>query len=94
MPKRKVKHLMELTGIDSRGAAIAYIKQALREINISHETHVRADTIDITQDKRIYNFPDSALKITDIRVKNHMNSKGEYRSIPRLMYEPHIKDED
>lgn len=94
MPRRKVKHLMERIGLTSTGQAIAYIKEALREINMSHETHIRNEKIDITKDQRLYTFPSEALKVTDIRVKNHMNSKDEYRSISRLVYEPSIKDED
>ena len=32
------------------------------------------------------------VKMIDIRVKNHLNSKDEYRSIPRMIYQPRIKD--
>ena len=85
---------MERVGLSATGQAIAYIKEALREINMSHETHIRKETINITKNKRMYKFPSEALKVTDIQVKNHMNSDGEYRSIPRLIYEPHIKDDD
>ena len=30
----------------------------------------------------------------DIRVKNHLNSKDEYRSIPRMIHKPVVKDAD
>jgi hypothetical protein len=58
------------------------------------ETHTRVETFDITEDKRFYPLPNEMIKMIDIRVKNHLNSKDEYRSIPRLLYKPTIKDSD
>jgi hypothetical protein len=92
--RRKIKHLMERAGIAKTGMAIAYIKEGLREINLLHETHLKNEKIDITQDQRFYTIPNEAIKVTDIKIKNHLNSKGDYRSIPRLIYEPHIEDGD
>ena len=37
-------------------------------------------------------MPNEVIKVIDITVKNHLNSKDEYRSIPRMIYEPGIKD--
>ena len=34
------------------------------------------------------------IKLIDIRMKNHLNEKDEYRSIPRMLYQPLIKDAD
>ena len=34
------------------------------------------------------------VKMIDIRVKNHLNSKDEYRTIPRMIYKPTVKDAD
>tara|TARA_R100000808_G_C2148221_1_gene156343 strand:+ start:1951 stop:2232 length:282 start_codon:yes stop_codon:yes gene_type:complete len=90
----KVKELMERCGIVDTGRAIAYIKDGLEEINILAETHLDTERIDITANKRFYDFPVDMLKLTDVRIKNHLNSKDEYRSIPRLIYKPIIKDED
>ena len=90
----KVQELMERTGITETGRAIAWIKDALREINMIHETHIENTNIDVTEDQRNYSIPNQAVKLLDVRVKNHMNSKDEYRSIPRLIYEPGIKDND
>lgn len=56
------------------------------------ETHTRNEKIDITAAKRFYEFPNEAVKIIDVKVKNHLNSKDQYRSIPRLIYEPSIED--
>ena len=90
----KVKELMERVGIRQTGRAIAYIKDALEEINKITETVFTNEKLDITEDKRFYDIPNEALKILDVRCKNHLNDKDEYRSISRLIHEPPIKDAD
>ena len=90
----KVLELMERTGITVAGRAISFIKDGLREMNLDYETHIRNENIDITKDQRNYIIPNEIVKVLDIRVKNHLNSQDQYRSIPRLIYEPRIKDND
>ena len=92
----KVKELIERVGADSlpTGRAISYIKDGLEEINTISETHVTTERIDIVSGQRFYEFPNEMIKVLDIRAKNHLNSKGEYRSIPRLLSEPLTKDSD
>lgn len=90
----KVKEIMERIGITETGRAIAYIKDALEEMNTMSETHMKTQRIDLKKDKRFYDIPSDAIQIKDIRAKNHLNSKDEYRSIPRLIYKPNIKDAD
>ena len=90
----KVQELMERAGIKETGRAIAYIKDALEEINTIAETHVKTERINISQNKRFYDLPNDAIQIKEIRCKNHLNSKDEYRSIPRLIYKPTIQDGD
>lgn len=85
---------MERLGVSETGKVIAYVKDALVEINKIAETHVTADKQNIEKDKRFYKFPNNAIKILDIRCKNQLNDKDEYRSIPRLIHEPPIKDAD
>mgnify|MGYP003143430234 CR=1 FL=1 len=92
--KMKVKEIMERVGITETGRATAYIKDALEEINSICETHLNTQQINIETNKRFYDLPFDALQIKEIRCKNHLNSKGEYRSIPRLIYKPIIKDSD
>jgi len=86
--------MMERTGVNSLGRMLAYIKDGLEEINILAETHVKTEKFDITKDQRLYNMPGDMVKITDIRCKNHRNSKDYYTSIPRLLNEPFIKDSE
>ena len=90
----KVKYIMERAGIEKTGLGIRYIKDALKELNNYTETHIKNEKIDITEDQRFYDIPNEAIKILDIKVKNHLNGKDEYRSIPRLVYEPKIEDAD
>jgi hypothetical protein len=90
----KIQELMERVGILETGRTIAYVKDALIEMNMIAETHITTQRSNITQNQRYYDFPNNMVKITDIRVKNHLNSKDEYRSIPRIMYEPKIEDAD
>ena len=90
----KVQEVMERVGVSDTGRAVAYIKDALEEMNMISETHVTTERIDITKDQRFYNFPNDMIKILDIRCKNHLNVDNEYRSIPRMIGEPLRKDAD
>ena len=90
----KVKELMERCASTDTGRMIAYIKDGLEDINMLAETHIDTERIDINADQRFYSLPYDLLKVIDIRVKNHLNSKDEYRTIPRLLYPPLLKDAD
>ena len=90
----KVKEIMERAGTNQTGRAIAYIKDALDEMNILSETHITTQRMDINANQRFYNIPNDSLKILDIRCKHHNNTDNTYRSVPRSIYEPKIVDED
>ena len=53
----KVQELAERTGISETGRLIAWIKDALREINMLYETHIRDENIDLVKDQRNYVIP-------------------------------------
>jgi hypothetical protein len=89
-----VQEIMERVGVSDTGRAIAYIKDALEEMNTISETHVNTERFDITKDQRFYDFPNDMIKVLDIRCKNHFNADDEYRSIPRMIGEPIRKDAD
>ena len=84
----KVKELIERVGAEEipTGRALAYIKDVLSETNIG------VARLTVTADKRYYTFPNDMTKLLSVRVKNHLNNKGEYRAIPRLIYQPRIVD--
>ena len=89
-----VQEIMERVGIKETGKALAYIKDALEEINIISDTHLNRLRVDLKKNQRFYNIPNEALKIIEVRCKNHLNSKDQYRQVPRLIHKPLIKDED
>ena len=90
----KVQEIMERAGINGTGRAIAYIKDALEEINLKSETHIQVERQDINKDQRYYDIPFDSVKIIDIRCKNQNNSEGKYESIPRSIYKPARGDND
>jgi hypothetical protein len=90
----KVLEVMERAGVTDTGRALAYIKDGLEELNMLSETHVTTERINIVKDQRFYNFPNDMIKVLDIRCKNQLNANDEYRSIPRMIGEPTIKDAD
>ena len=89
-----VQEIMERVGVSDTGRAVAYIKEALEEMNTISETHINTERFDITKDQRFYEFPNDMIKVLDIRCKNHFNADDEYRSIPRMIGEPIRKDAD
>ena len=88
----KVKELMERIGITDTGRTVAYVKDGLEEINMLTEVHTKVETFDLTEDQRFYTLPNEMVKMIDIRAKNHLNSKDEYKSIPRMIRQPRTKD--
>ena len=89
-----VKEIMERANIQQTGRAVTYIKDALEELNLLSETHVKTQRIDITAGKRFYDIPSDVIKITDIRCKNHEGTDDAYKTIPRAINEPEIEDTD
>ena len=89
-----VQEIIERAGTNDIGFAIAYIKDALDEMNVISETHVTTTRIDINANQRFYALPNDCIKILGIRCKHHNNTDNKYRSIPRSIYEPKIVDED
>ena len=43
---------------------------------------------DIIKNKRFYNFPSDMIRLLGIKIKNHDNTSGKYKSIPRLAVPP------
>ena len=85
---------MERVGITQTGRALAYIKDGLEDLNMNFETHVTTEKIDITENQRFYDVPNEVIKILEVRALNHLNSKDEYRRIPRLVNKPWVPDGD
>ena len=77
----KVQEAMERAGMKETGRAIAYIKDAMEEINMISPTHVTTTRINIVENQRYYDLPNDMIKLLDERCKNHFISKDEYRTI-------------
>ena len=90
----KVFEIMERAGISQTGRAIAYIKDALEEINMISETHIKTTRLDINQNQRFYSIPNESIKLLEVRAKNHNNNDNRYQALPRMVYKPEITDTD
>ena len=91
----KVKEIMERVGLPMpTGRAVAYIKDALEEMNLYSPTHIRTVRMDIIKNKRFYDMPFDMVKLLEVRCKGHKNDDNVYRSIPRMAIEPRIVDTD
>ena len=90
----KVKELMERVGLLETGRATAYIKDGIEELAMLTQTNVKTGRMSIVADQRYYDIPMEAVRITDVRVKNHNNSQDQYRSIPRTIHPPPTEDAD
>ena len=53
----KVQEFMERVGTTSTGRAIAYLKDAMEDINLYSETHIEQDNLSIVSGQRFYDFP-------------------------------------
>ena len=73
--------------------AIRLIEDAFDHVTKKHYSKLLSK-FDITEDQRYYYLPHDFIRITDIRCKNHLNNRDEYRSIPRMIGEPAIEDTD
>ena len=85
---------MERCGTNETGRVIAYVKDGLEEINMLTEVNTTLERFDLIKDKRFYELPRDMVKVLEVRAKNHLNSKDEYRRIPRLINKPWVPDGD
>jgi hypothetical protein len=90
----KVQEIMERAGLQGTGRAIAYIKDALEEINMISETHIRTTRLNINKDQRFYSIPNESIKLLEVRAKNHNNNDNRYQVLPRMVHKPEITDAD
>ena len=87
-----VREIMERVSLPNFGLTRMYIEDALLEMSVQQAPWQKEISLSIVKDQRFYYFPKECIKVMDIMVQNHMNDKGQYRSIPRLLNEPLIKD--
>ena len=73
------------------------ISDVITDESAGSTIRVRGQTssyMDIIENKRYYSFPSDMIKLVSVKIKNHLNTKDEYRNIPRMIGEPTITDAD
>ena len=78
-----LKELMERAGTTNQGYSIAYLKDAMREINMMIEDNVVASKARITANQRFYSFPDNFISLKDVMVYDE--DEQEYVKIERTL---------
>jgi hypothetical protein len=83
-----LKELMERAGSTNQGYSIAYLKDAMREINMMIEDNVVASKADIVKDQRYYSFPDNFVSLKDVMIYD--SDEAEYVKIERVLDTPNV----
>jgi len=78
-----LKELMERAGTSNQGYSIAYLKDAMREINMMIEDNVVSSKADIVKDQRYYSFPDNFISLKDVMIYD--TDDAEYVKIDRVL---------
>ena len=68
--------------------SIAYLKDAMREINMMIEDNVVASKADIVKDQRYYSFPDNFVSLKDVMIYD--SDEAEYVKIERVLDTPNV----
>jgi hypothetical protein len=79
----KLQEYMERVGTTNIGYGIAYLKDAMREINMMIEDNVVASKADLQKDQRFYSFPPSFVSLKDVMIYDETDKK--YRKISRVL---------
>tara|TARA_R100000278_G_C5434288_1_gene151347 strand:- start:195 stop:467 length:273 start_codon:yes stop_codon:yes gene_type:complete len=83
-----LKELMERAGTTNQGFAIAYLKDAMREINMMIEDNVVNSRANIAKDQRFYSFPANFISLKDVMVYDSDDAK--YVKIQRVLDVPDV----
>ena len=83
-----LKELMERAGTTNQGFAIAYLKDAMREINMMIEDNVVNSRADIAKDQRYYSFPANFISLKDVMVYD--TDEAKYVKIERVLDVPNV----
>jgi len=79
----KVREIMERSGVENTGFAIAFIKDAMKEVNMLIEDNVIMGKTDIEEDQRYYSIPTDLIELRSVMVFDDDNDK--YVRIPRVI---------
>lgn len=79
----KLKELMERAGSTNQGYSIAYLKDAMREINMMIEDNVVSSKANLVKDQRYYSFPTNFISLKDVMIYD--SDETEYIKIARVL---------
>jgi hypothetical protein len=83
-----IKEIMERSGINKTGLAIAYIKDGLDEIAQTIDDNITSETVNIVKGVRDYDMPDDLQQLRKILI---LNDDGHWQNIPRLTHGPAVE---
>jgi|TARA_B100001964_G_scaffold232212_1_gene287756 chemotaxis methyl-accepting protein methylase len=86
-----LKELMERAGTTNQGYSIAYLKDAMREVNMMIEDNVVSSKADVIKDQRFYSFPTNFISLKNVMIYD--DDETEYVKIARVL-ETESVDED
>jgi len=78
-----LKELMERAGTTNQGYSIAYLKDAMREVNMMIEDNVVSSKANVVKDQRYYSFPDNFISLKNVMVYD--TAETEYVKIARVL---------
>tara|TARA_R110000751_G_scaffold307735_1_gene430858 strand:+ start:1925 stop:2197 length:273 start_codon:yes stop_codon:yes gene_type:complete len=78
-----LKELMERSGAANQGYSIAYLKDAMREVNMMIEDNVVSSKADIVKDQRFYSFPSNFISLKNVMIYD--DDETEYVKISRVL---------
>jgi|TARA_B100000073_G_scaffold336062_1_gene330396 hypothetical protein len=88
----KVLEIMERANTRDTNLVIAYIKDAILEIQSNAEINTKVDKINIVKNTRDYDLPKGLIAIKTISVKD-TEDDNKYKRIRRLAEEPLITED-
>lgn len=74
---------MELSGITKTGLALALIKDALTEIELTAKENVTQYLTHLTKDQAAYNLPSNLVEVTAVKIKD--SESGYWCPIDRVI---------
>ena len=86
-----LKELMERAGTTNQGYSIAYLKDAMREVNMMIEDNVVSSKADVIKDQRFYSFPTNFISLKNVMIYDA--DETEYVKIARVLDTDNV-DED
>ena len=74
---------MERAGTTNQGYSIAYLKDAMREVNMMIEDNVVSSKANVVKDQRYYSFPANFISLKNVMVYD--TAETEYVKIARVL---------